>query len=85
MKTLQIISADGWYAKFNWGGEGISYRALICWALIETEEDGANITDIMGMITIDGCIEPADTGDGEFIEYLTAMQLGEERGKAAAN
>lgn len=52
-KILQIIPANGWWAGYNGyadpdgGGTREGFDRLVCWALVEKEDD---TTEVLGMI-----------------------------------
>lgn len=47
-KILQIMPAIGWHATYQ-GDQGIIKTPLVCWALIEEDENGELYTNVVGM------------------------------------
>ena len=62
--VIQILPADGWYAKFK-DSDGEFIQALACWALIEKKDGDREVVGLMG----GECIDSAE-GMANFERYL---------------
>ena len=69
-RILQMMNADGWYAKFSSEGDGSFTNKLICWVLVEE----AGETFVQGLYVSDGftayCEEVSN-----FVVYLHESEM----------
>lgn len=62
LRILQLMPAEGWYARYKDSDEGFGFLRLICWALVENpEEDPQEASNQY----VEGMTASAD-GDTEF-------------------
>ena len=63
-KIIQIMPAEGWYAKFRDEDGEENYALVVCFAIVETEEEGHLYRSVRPMYSSpEGMIDFADEAD----------------------
>lgn len=77
---LQIIPAQGWYAKYSQEGGTVEYSPLVCFAVVSRQyEDDPPLNHQTEVVGIDACsegtTEPCDHASN-FAGYARALDEG---------
>jgi hypothetical protein len=76
-KILQILPADGWFASFTYEDGDESMDAVMCFALVESVEDGRAVQSVQPMVWSGGEAVLCDDLEG-FEGIVRADEVGDD-------